>query len=177
MNRRRLKGKGGEADCRAALETLFGVVLTVVRIMAPFTPFLTENMYQQLRKKVSTLSGSNCASVLYLMLPTAREDLIYEDVEGCREDAVLRQGSKTGRLCPLSTHCRKVWCSTRTSSAWMISVALRSTSLRSSTSRKSHFQVIRQVMELHLKQSRTITRPWDSDWKVPSNLSWPKSNN
>ena len=38
-------------------------------------------MYQQLRKKVSTLSGSNCASVLYLMLPTAREDLIYEDVE------------------------------------------------------------------------------------------------
>jgi len=81
MNRRRLKGEGGVADCRAALETLFGVVLTMVRVMAPFTPFLTENMYQQLRKKVPTLSGPSSASVHYLMLPTAREDLIYEDVE------------------------------------------------------------------------------------------------
>merc|ERR1719481_2480556 len=81
MNRRRLKGEGGVADCRAALETLFGVVLTMVRVMAPFTPFLTENMYQQLRKKVPTLLGPNSASVHYLMLPTAREDLIYEDVE------------------------------------------------------------------------------------------------
>ena len=57
MNRRRLKGEGGVADCRAALETLFGVVLTMVRILAPFTPFLTENMYQQLRKKVPKFSG------------------------------------------------------------------------------------------------------------------------
>jgi len=81
MNRRRLKGEGGVADCRAALETLFGVVLTMVRVLAPFTPFLTENMYQQLRKKVPTFSGPNSASVHYLMLPTAREDLIYEDVE------------------------------------------------------------------------------------------------
>jgi len=81
MNRRRLKGEGGVADCRAALETLFGVVLTMVRILAPFTPFLTENMYQQLRKKVPTLAGPSSASVHYLMLPTAREDLIYEDVE------------------------------------------------------------------------------------------------
>jgi len=81
MNRRRLKGEGGVADCRAALETLFGVVLTMVRIMAPFTPFLTEKMFQQLRKKVPTFKGPNSASVHYLMLPTAREDLIYEDVE------------------------------------------------------------------------------------------------
>merc|ERR1719228_2535939 len=81
MNRKRLKGEGGNADCRAALETLFGVVLTMVRIMAPFTPFLTENMFQQLRKKVPQLCHANSASVHYLMLPTAREDLIYEDVE------------------------------------------------------------------------------------------------
>ena len=37
MNRKRLNGEGGVADCRAALVTLFGVVLTMVR------PFLTEN--------------------------------------------------------------------------------------------------------------------------------------
>ena len=81
MNRRRLKGEGGPEDCRASLETLFGVVLTMARVMAPFTPFLTETMYQQLRKKCPQFSGPNFASVHYLMLPTAREDLIYEDVE------------------------------------------------------------------------------------------------
>ena len=53
----------------------------MVRMMAPFTPFLTELMYKQLRKIVLTLSGPNSVSVYYLMLPTAMEDLIYEDVE------------------------------------------------------------------------------------------------
>merc|ERR1711874_547976 len=66
MNRRRLKGEGGVEDCRAALETLFGVVLT---------------MYQQLKKKCPQFSGPNFASVHYLMLPQARENLIYEEVE------------------------------------------------------------------------------------------------
>merc|ERR1711963_252473 len=81
MNRKRLKGEGGVEDCRSALETLFGVVLTMARVMAPFTPFLTETMYQQLKKKCPQLTGPSHASVHYLMLPTAREDLIYEDVE------------------------------------------------------------------------------------------------
>merc|ERR1711963_211658 len=81
MNRKRLKGEGGVEDCRSALETLFGVVLTMARVMAPFTPFLTETMYQQLKKKCPQFKGPNFASVHYLMLPQAREDLIYEDVE------------------------------------------------------------------------------------------------
>merc|ERR1712012_1418672 len=81
MNRKRLKGEGGVGDCRSALETLFGVVLTMARVMAPFTPFLTETMYQQLKKKCPQFKGPNFASVHYLMLPQAREDLIYEDVE------------------------------------------------------------------------------------------------
>jgi len=81
MNRKRLKGEGGVEDCRSALETLFGVVLTMARVMAPFTPFLTETMYQQLKKKCPQFKGPNFASVHYLMLPQASEDLIYEDVE------------------------------------------------------------------------------------------------
>ena len=81
MNRRRLKGEDGPADCLMALNTLFGVVITMVRVMAPFTPFLTEKMYQQLRKKMPSMSKANCASVHYLMLPVAREDLIQEDIE------------------------------------------------------------------------------------------------
>merc|ERR550519_376843 len=81
MNRRRLKGDTGAVDCRAAIDTLFSVVLTMVRVMAPFCPFLTETMFQQLRKKVPVFSGKDCASVHYLMLPAARVDLIDEDIE------------------------------------------------------------------------------------------------
>jgi len=82
MNRRRLKGEGGAADCKDALDSLFSVVITMVRIMAPFTPFLTEMMYQVLKKKVPSFSGPEFKSVHYLMLPTARKDLIHEDIEG-----------------------------------------------------------------------------------------------
>merc|ERR1719290_697942 len=81
MNRKRLKGEGGKEDCLEALHTLFGVLITMVRIMAPFTPFLTEKMYQQLRKKVPALGGKDQASVHYLMLPVARQELINEDIE------------------------------------------------------------------------------------------------
>merc|ERR1712106_288855 len=81
MNRRRLKGEDGNEDCALALDTLFTVVLTMARIMAPFTPFLTETMYQQLRKKVPKLAGPDFASVHYLPLPTAKENLIDEGIE------------------------------------------------------------------------------------------------
>merc|ERR1719385_453841 len=48
-NRKRLKGEGNcsRADCKAALDSLFTVVYTMVRVFAPFTPFLTEHMYQR----------------------------------------------------------------------------------------------------------------------------------
>jgi len=94
MNRRRLKGEGGKEDCLAALHTLFGVLITMVRIMAPFTPFLTEKMYQQLRKKVPALGGKDQASVHYLMLPVARQELIQEDIERAvgRMQAVIDLG-------------------------------------------------------------------------------------
>jgi len=81
MNRKRLKGEGGAADCKAALDSLFSVLITMVRIMAPFTPFLTEMMYQVLKKKVPSFSNAESKSVHYLMLPTARKDLIHEDIE------------------------------------------------------------------------------------------------
>eukprot|EP00879_Flechtneria_rotunda_P010867 GHRR01011357.1.p1 GENE.GHRR01011357.1~~GHRR01011357.1.p1 ORF type:complete len:1070 (+),score=427.67 GHRR01011357.1:521-3730(+) len=48
-NRRRLRGGKGHGDCLAALTTLFHVLLTVTKVMAPFTPFICEAMYQNLR--------------------------------------------------------------------------------------------------------------------------------
>jgi len=87
-NRKRLKGEGNSSeDCRAALDTLFSVVYTMVRVFAPFTPFLTEHMYQGLKNLVDwskddqTKSDKERASVHYLMIPKPREDLINEDIE------------------------------------------------------------------------------------------------
>lgn len=50
FNRKRLKGRTGDKDCRIALSTLYYVLLTTCKAMAPFTPFFTEVLYQNLRK-------------------------------------------------------------------------------------------------------------------------------
>ncbi|XVE62096.1 hypothetical protein DITRI_Ditri06bG0092000 [Diplodiscus trichospermus] len=50
FNRKRLKGCTGEEDCRMALSILYNVLLTSCKVMAPFTPFFTEVLYQNMRK-------------------------------------------------------------------------------------------------------------------------------
>lgn len=49
LNRLRLKGGSGDAEAKTALSTLHAVLLDLSRLMAPFTPFLTELQYQHLR--------------------------------------------------------------------------------------------------------------------------------
>jgi len=49
-NRGRLKGKGEVHDSLRALNTLFNVLLSLCKAMAPFTPFFVEAMYQNLKK-------------------------------------------------------------------------------------------------------------------------------
>ncbi|XP_006656298.1 isoleucine--tRNA ligase, cytoplasmic-like [Oryza brachyantha] len=50
FNRKRLKGRTGEEDCRVSLSTLYHALVTTCVAMAPFTPFFTETLYQNLRK-------------------------------------------------------------------------------------------------------------------------------
>ena len=50
LNRRRLKGAEGPAEARTALAVLWEVLMELSRLMAPFTPFITEFFYQHLRK-------------------------------------------------------------------------------------------------------------------------------
>ena len=52
MNRKRLKGDFGAEDTRCALDTLFTIMLSMIEMMAPFTPFITEHMYQNLRNAI-----------------------------------------------------------------------------------------------------------------------------
>ncbi len=95
-NRKRLKGEGNSReDCLAALDTLFSVLFTMVRVFAPFTPFLTELMYQRLRKlAVGYADKADAASVHFVMIPSPRLDLVDEDIERsvARMQAVVELG-------------------------------------------------------------------------------------
>ncbi|OPJ76325.1 isoleucine--tRNA ligase, cytoplasmic [Patagioenas fasciata monilis] len=83
MNRRRLKGENGTEDCIMALETLFSVLFSMCRLMAPYTPFITELMYQNLKTLIdpASVQEKNTESIHYLMLPQVREDLIDKKIE------------------------------------------------------------------------------------------------
>ncbi|XP_005149441.2 isoleucine--tRNA ligase, cytoplasmic [Melopsittacus undulatus] len=83
MNRRRLKGENGTEDCIMALETLFSVLFSMCRLMAPYTPFITELMYQNLKTLIdpASVQEKNTESIHYLMLPQVREDLIDKRIE------------------------------------------------------------------------------------------------
>ncbi|KAK8086873.1 isoleucyl-tRNA synthetase [Apiospora phragmitis] len=48
FNRKRLKGEYGVDDTKHALNTLFEVLFTLCRGLAPFTPFITETIYSKL---------------------------------------------------------------------------------------------------------------------------------
>lgn len=78
MNRKRLKGENGVKDCKVALDTLFGVLFDMVRVMAPFTPFLSELMYKTLRQ---LLDGDSLESVHYNMIPDAKKHLVDRNIE------------------------------------------------------------------------------------------------
>ncbi|NXE99265.1 SYIC protein, partial [Menura novaehollandiae] len=83
MNRRRLKGENGTEDCIMALETLFSVLFSMCRLMAPYTPFITELMYQNLKTLIdpASVQEKNTESIHYLMLPQVRENLIDKKIE------------------------------------------------------------------------------------------------
>ena len=78
------------------MDTLFTVVYTMVRVFAPFTPFLTEHMYQNLKHLVdwSKKEEETNKSVHYLMIPQPLNDLINEDIERSvsRMQSVIEMG-------------------------------------------------------------------------------------
>lgn len=91
MNRRRLKGEGGIRDCYHALNSLYDVLFAMSKMMAPFTPFLTEYMYQRLRL---LNESSSPGSVHYEMMPTSNPLMINVNIERAvaRMQAVVELG-------------------------------------------------------------------------------------
>lgn len=82
FNRRRLKGEFGIEDTKRALNTLFEILYTLVRCLAPFTPFITDNIYQRLLVHIpEPLRGEDPRSVHFLSFPEVREELFDEVIE------------------------------------------------------------------------------------------------
>ncbi len=70
-NRKRLKGSAGQAegDCENALATLYHTLVVLCKVMAPFTPFFTESMYQNLRR----IDPESEASVHFTTIPPVEQ--------------------------------------------------------------------------------------------------------
>ncbi|KAJ3071916.1 isoleucine--tRNA ligase [Podochytrium sp. JEL0797] len=81
FNRKRLKGDNGIEDASKALQTLFEVLFTLSRMMAPFTPFLTETMYQNLKTCIPETPGQDTRSVHFLMFPEVKTQYFNADIE------------------------------------------------------------------------------------------------
>ncbi|KAI9931933.1 hypothetical protein ASPWEDRAFT_110543 [Aspergillus wentii DTO 134E9] len=82
FNRKRLKGENGVDDTVHALNTLFEVLFTLVRGLAPFTPFITDTIYLRLLSHIpEALRGEDSRSVHFLPFPEVRDELFDEVVE------------------------------------------------------------------------------------------------
>ncbi|TPX34885.1 isoleucine---tRNA ligase [Synchytrium microbalum] len=81
FNRRRLKGESGLEESVFALDTLSEVLFSMCKLMAPFTPFVTENMYQNLRNVMVTSKTEDDRSIHFLMIPDVKKQYFNEDIE------------------------------------------------------------------------------------------------
>ncbi|KAJ3513711.1 hypothetical protein NLJ89_g2792 [Agrocybe chaxingu] len=82
FNRKRLKGEDGQEDTVAALNTLFETLFTLCRTMSSYTPFLTENLYQSLKKFIpEDPAAGDTRSVHFLSFPEVKEEYFDADIE------------------------------------------------------------------------------------------------
>ncbi|KAH0558452.1 hypothetical protein GP486_004890 [Trichoglossum hirsutum] len=82
FNRQRLKGDRSIRDSLYALNTLFEVLYTLVRGLAPFTPFLADKIYLLLVRYIPEhLRARDPRSVHFHAYPEPREELFDEVVE------------------------------------------------------------------------------------------------
>ncbi|XP_031380711.1 isoleucine--tRNA ligase, cytoplasmic [Punica granatum] len=107
FNRKRLKGRTGEDDCRAALSMLFNVLLTSCKVMAPFTPFFTEVLYQNMRKVCEEAEES----IHFCSFPREegkREERIEQSVTRMKTIIDLARNIRERNSKPLKTPLREM---------------------------------------------------------------------
>ncbi|TVR41163.1 MAG: isoleucine--tRNA ligase [Planctomycetota bacterium] len=91
-NRPRFWKTENRADQAAAFHTLHEVLSTFARVLAPFMPFLTENVYQRLVRPIDAAAPE---SIHWCDYPQVDESLIDEHLE--RRMAVVRRVVSLGR--------------------------------------------------------------------------------
>ncbi|KAI9892009.1 MAG: isoleucine--tRNA ligase [Vezdaea aestivalis] len=97
FNRKRLKGESGLEDTVHALNTLFEVLLTLTRGLAPFIPFLTDNIFKRLISHIpKALQGQDGRSVHFQPFPEVREELFDSEIE--RRVGRMQKIIELGRL-------------------------------------------------------------------------------
>ncbi|KAJ2451557.1 isoleucine--tRNA ligase [Coemansia sp. RSA 2336] len=95
FNRKRLKGANGVEDTTHALNTLYEVLLTMSRLMAPFTPFITETMYQSLKAYLPEgFFDGDARSLHFVPFPEVRKEYFNTEIERAmsRMQAVIELG-------------------------------------------------------------------------------------
>ncbi|ORZ41146.1 tRNA synthetases class I-domain-containing protein [Catenaria anguillulae PL171] len=98
-NRRRLKCDGGVEDGVSALNTLFEVLITLTKVMAPFTPFMAESLYQHLKAFLpapakGTKEETEFKSVHFQLFPEVKQEYFDTVIERqvARMQAVIELG-------------------------------------------------------------------------------------
>ncbi|KAF4390301.1 hypothetical protein F8388_019956 [Cannabis sativa] len=107
FNRKRLKGRTGEEDCRTALSTLYNVLLVSCKVMAPFTPFFTEVLYQNMQK----VSNDTEESIHHCSFPQAegkRDERIEQSVARMMTIIDLARNIRERHNKPLKTPLREM---------------------------------------------------------------------
>ena len=94
LGRDRFWGKGMESDKEAAFMTLYTALSTLVKVLAPYMPFITESIYQNI---VRTVDASAPESVHLCDFPSADEGMI--DAEAERQMAAVETVVQLGRAC------------------------------------------------------------------------------
>jgi len=69
LNRNMLKGDGTDEEINISLNVLFEVLLQMTIIMAPYTPFITDNIYLNLRNVIPINNPLYAESIHFLRLP------------------------------------------------------------------------------------------------------------
>ncbi len=92
--RERFWGKGMAGDKEAAFATLYHVLVTLSKLLAPFTPFMAESMYQNL---VRTQDEAAPESVHFCDFPIADAAMIDKEIE--RQMAAVENAVQLGRAC------------------------------------------------------------------------------
>lgn len=103
FNKSRLKGDEGMDEAQSGLATLYKVLFEVCRLMGPFTPFLVEKIYQNLKRALPKEQQED--SVHYLFLPEVQEAAIDTEIERrvSAMQAVIEMGRAARDKVPFSS--------------------------------------------------------------------------